>query len=761
MAKYEIKDGVGIIPEGTKNIESWAFQYSTELTRVVIPDSVTGIGEGAFYGCTGLTSIVIPDSVTKIGNYVFNGCTGLTGIVIPNSVTLIDGAFTDCTGLTSIVIPDSVTGIGGRAFSGCTGLTSIVIPDSVTEIGSYAFSGCTGLTNIVVSEGNKVYDSRDNCNAIIETESNTLIAGCINTVIPGSVTEIGDFAFDGCTGLTSIVIPDSVTSIGGDAFRDCTGLTSIVIPDSVTKISRNAFDGCSALTSIVLPKSLTKIDSEAFKGCVGLTDIVIPESVTYIGLRAFEGCTGLTSIVISASVREIYSDAFNGCTGLTSIKVAEGNKFFDSRDHCNAVIDTRENVLITGCKNTQIPSSVFSIGRKAFKGMGIESITIPDNIVSIRSCCFADNESLESVTLGKYIKELGEDIFEGCNNLKRVVINVEDPTQIQIDHGVELGGYQATLCVPDEKGVLAAYKKKAIWKKFAAIETFAAETGQETAENDQWASFLELIGMKDSKLKLKPISPEYDIKDMLTVTYHVTEDMLPYTAILDDTRAVEMYVDDQTVRPFKKEVVFKKAGDHVIRIFARSSYLPHHQEMYEGSELIKIPDSMTEVRPKPDPCDWGTFNGSRKLLLGAGYNIEKFPEKDFEEIAVVPTNPYMETRNDCIVMKESQMLVYVPAKATALPEGIKSLKGYWILKWWSQPKLFIPGSLKSVELDLNKVGCAEEIEFGDGIQEVILRKDPPLRYEKPVESKVSRIILPKSVTSLEASDDLKKLVEKK
>jgi endonuclease-3 len=175
-----------------------------------------------------------------------------------------------------------------------------------------------------------------------------------------------------------------------------------------------------------------------------------------------------------------------------------------------------------------------------------------------------------------------------------VILKVTDPSQIQIDRGVELGGYQATLCVPDTKGVLAAYKKKAIWKKFAAIETFAADAGQDTA-TDEWTSFLELIGMKDCKLKLKPISPEYDIKDMLTVTYHVTEDMLPYTAILDDTRAVEMYVDDQTVRPFKKEVVFKKAGDHVIRIFARRMKKQERYDRILAHFREKMPIVNTEL----------------------------------------------------------------------------------------------------------------------------------------------------------------------
>ena len=557
------------------------------------------------------------------------------------------------------------------------------------------------------------------------------------------------------------IIPEGTECIDSCAFEDCKELTSVVIPNTVTRISWDAFSGCTGLTSIVIPNSVTEIGNQAFRGCTGLTNIIIPESVKKIDLSAFAGCTGITSIVIPKSVREIsWQSAFFGCKNLTSIVVAEGNAFYDSRENCNAIIETDKNALIAGCKASVIPSSVTKIMSKAFSEVGLSSFVVPDNIVSISAKAFSKNDELQTITIGSSIKSFGEDVFKGCDNLKKVILKVTDPSQIQIDRGVELGGYQATLCVSDEKGVLAAYKKKAIWKKFAAIETFAAEAGQGAAENDPWTSFLEMIGMKDSKLKLKPISPEYDIKDMLTVTYHVTEDMLPFTAILDDTRAVEMYVDDQTVKPFKKKVVFKKAGDHVIRIFARTGYQPKHQEMYEGSELIKVPDNMTEVRPKSG-FEWGTFNGSKKLLLGAGYNIEKFPEKDFEEIAVVPTNPYMEMRNDCIVMKESQMLVYVPAKATALPDGIKSLKGHWILKWWSQPKLFIPGSIASVELDLNKVGCAEEIEFGDGVQEVILRKDPPVYGEKPVESKVSRVILPKSVTSLEAPDDLKKLVVKK
>lgn len=223
--------------------------YSGDVT---IPDyvinngslyEVVGIKSEAFRYSPNLSHVTIPNTVTYIGDYAFSGCSYLRPIDIPNSVTYI----------------------GDRAFAGCSSLHSIVIPNSVTYIGPVPFIGCESITSIVVADGNPKYDSRDGCNAIIETATNSLVQGCNNSTIPNSVTSIGDHAFSNCWCLTSIEIPNSVTSIGNDAFAGC-GLTSVTIPNSVTIIGDRAFRYCN-LTSFTIPSSVTSIGIGAFYDC--------------------------------------------------------------------------------------------------------------------------------------------------------------------------------------------------------------------------------------------------------------------------------------------------------------------------------------------------------------------------------------------------------------------------------------------------------------------------------------------------------------
>ena len=250
---------------------------------LTIGNSVTTISNYAFSDCSGFTgSLTIPNSVTSIGVWAFYGCSGFTGsLTIGNSVTSIGGsAFSGCSGFTgSLTIPNSVTTIGEVAFFGCSGFTgSLTISNSVTSIGVNPFAGCSGLEYIEVESGNTVYDSRSNCNAIIKTSSNELVAGCKTTIIPNSVTTIGDGAFYECSGLTgSLTIPNSVTTIGYSAFCNCSGLTgSLTIPNSVTTIDYYTFYGCSGFTgSLTIPNSVTSIGYQAFSGCSGLNEAML------------------------------------------------------------------------------------------------------------------------------------------------------------------------------------------------------------------------------------------------------------------------------------------------------------------------------------------------------------------------------------------------------------------------------------------------------------------------------------------------------
>mgnify|MGYP002525981992 CR=1 FL=1 len=272
-----------IIPNSVKTIENLSFDGCTSLKSVVIPNSVEIIGSCSFQNCSSLTSIELPNSLLELGHQVFNGCSSLTSLTIPKSVWLIQSnPVAGCNNLTSLtvdednihfdsrdncnaiihtssislvggckntVIPSSVTSINGWAFSGCD-LTAVTIPSSVTFIGYDAFEGCDNLESIEVESNNSVFDSRDNCNAIITTAENMLVVGCKTTIIPSSVTSIGGGAFYG-SGLTAITIPDGVTNIEGGAFQDCTGLTSVSIPNSVTRISIGAFCGCVNLEEVI------------------------------------------------------------------------------------------------------------------------------------------------------------------------------------------------------------------------------------------------------------------------------------------------------------------------------------------------------------------------------------------------------------------------------------------------------------------------------------------------------------------------------
>jgi len=350
-----------------------AFEEHEDVTNVVI-SGYSSIGSDAFSYCEGLTSITIPVTVTSIGEYAFVGCTGLTSITIPDGVTNISNrAFSMCTGLTNITIPEGVTCIDDYAFYGCTGLTSITIPKNVTTIGDYAFGECSGLVSISVEAGNGKYDSRNNCNAIIETSSNKLITGCKNTTIPNSMTAIGEYAFAECAGLTSITIPNGVTTIGDCAFIKCSGITSITIPASVTTIGEYVFDGCTSIESFKVEAGNARydcrdncnaiIETSDNKLLYGCKNTTIPNGVTSIGTAAFYDCASLTSITVPASVTIIEDEAFVGCTSLNSIT-------FES-----STLPTMEDYVFSNVKASgefKVPSGISQTEKNKLSNKGVD-----------------------------------------------------------------------------------------------------------------------------------------------------------------------------------------------------------------------------------------------------------------------------------------------------------------------------------------------------------------------------------------------------
>ena len=496
------------IPEGVTTISESAFQSCSKLPTVVLPESILTLESSVFMDCHALVTIDIPQSVSGIGDSAFLRCEKLSTIVIPAGVTYIDDyAFGSCTGLESIFVEANNPPRGSSTMFYETNNCPIYVPASSVDAyqSTPYWSGYASRIQAISNPNNKIYYTSTDGNIVTPQSTDCFGANLVSNeyvngqgimTFDGEVTSLGYLAFYGCSTLTFIQIPNSVTSVGQAAFYNCSKLSSIQIPQSVASIENSSFWGCYGLTTInvdssnsvydsrnncnaiiekqsntlilgcqntIIPSTVKKINTYAFADCRTLDSISIPNSIECIGIQAFYGCLGLSSIQIPKSVTTIEERAFENCS-FTSMSVDLGNPIYDSRNNCNAIIETRSNSLLYGCKNTVIPNTVTTIGDFAFFRADFTSIQIPNSITRIGVDAFYYCTKLKTITIPSSVNSIDFAAFYGCSGLTSVTSLPKTPPAIE--SSVFEYTNSCPIYVPEQS--VAAYKTAEYWSGYAS-----------------------------------------------------------------------------------------------------------------------------------------------------------------------------------------------------------------------------------------------------------------------------------------------------
>lgn len=428
-----------IIENGINSIHEQAFRGCRNLQRVVIPKSVCNIERRIFAGCTNLIQIEvdsdnpvydsrehcnavmekssnnlcagckstnIPSGTKRICTGAFSECYSLSSVVIPEGVEVIESAFEDCVNLKNVELPNSLRRLTLGAFENCESIESIFIPSNVSQILGNPFVGCSSLKDIRVDSNNHFFDSRNNCKAIIETVTNSLVAGSAQTIIPEGVESLQILAFDGLLGLTHIHIPASVTDISYGAFQDCPNLTSITVDtnnavydsrgncnavihtksnkmvvgcsstffhESITSIGNRAFGGMTTCKKLYIPQNIEAIEEFAFFNNRNLELLILPNSIIRLERGSFENCGNLKEIIMDCNIELLEFAVFSKCTRLRLVKLPDSLKEI-------------ERLAFAGCvclEDISLPLSLNKVANDSFQGCPCERLVLSRSRVDV------------------------------------------------------------------------------------------------------------------------------------------------------------------------------------------------------------------------------------------------------------------------------------------------------------------------------------------------------------------------------------------
>lgn len=495
-----------------------------------------------------------------------------------------DSAFSYCTSLTKIVLTNSITTIGDEAFSNCFYLEEINIPSSVTSVGIGVFSCCANLTSIIVEEGNTTYDSRNVCNAIIETQTNTLIQGCKTTVIPSDVSHIAEKAFyDLLWGYKNGILPDALESIGDYAFYSAS-----------------------------------------------LASITIPVTVSSIGIGAFSGCDSVTSIIVE-----------------------EGNTTYDSRNACNAIVETSSKTLIQGCSTTVIPSDILNIGEEAFYGCyNLTNVIIPEGVTSIGKSAFQVCSNLATINIPSTVTAIGEDAFNACLGLEKVTIDSEIIGGLADSHSM---GYlvEWAKMVYVKDGIEANY----IAKKYYLVNTDLTGYKKYINENQTTEDFEFKITSENTVTLVGYIGSATEVTVPSTIEVEGKEFTVTTIGVEADSSWDGAFGHESDITSIVLPTTITSIGDYA---FAYCSNLTN----------ISIPSGILSIGRSP-------FSSCNKLVYNEysnGYYLGNAENKHVILCDVIDTSVQtFDIHDDCKIIGEETFLDCASMTQISVPDGIVNI----------------------------------------------------------------------------------------